>query len=400
MEYIKKEELIEGEIYYVSTTYGFWMIGLVTKSNNGDNSNCDFRGNATFINKRLEFNKDQSWCYKGNHRTYRLATPEEKHWLETCIKENKFVSYEEAMKSFIPEYVELLPGWSFDEEFVGEIFDTKKDFQEQFKKFKFVSKRTDWKEVLRLNWIPKFFKPSTKEAYDAQFVVIEPEFVLPEKWCILRTGNNYNIINKWFQDNNLGKPYMNYGYIWELNNDYYTYLTKPGHRTEITFEQFKKYVLKEEIVEEKVIEPLPQFKIIETIETITKVENNEGNQFFIGDVVKTEAGLHFKIIGFKYNENKTKILAIATDNYPEVVKDINDIEHYIEPKVEETLLEKAKRLYPVGTKVKTVTSNNFEIIIKDQSKFKLDSDNNIFTYEEYMFYLYNNDNNKWATIIE
>ena len=385
MEYIKKEELIEGEIYVFDNKF-------INKIQNGHlNIKC-------WISIPGEYFYNKS----SNNQTNNIinATSEEKHWLETCIKENKFVSYEEAMKSFIPEYVELLPGWSFDEEFVGEIFDTKKDFQEQFKKFKFVSKRTDWKEVLRLNWIPKFFKPSTKEAYDAQFVVIEPEFVLPEKWCILRTGNNYNIINKWFQDNNLGKPYMNYGYIWELNNDYYTYLTKPGHRTEITFEQFKKYVLKEEIVEEKVIEPLPQFKIIETIETITKVENNEGNQFFIGDVVKTEAGLHFKIIGFKYNENKTKILAIATDNYPEVVKDINDIEHYIEPKVEETLLEKAKRLYPVGTKVKTVTSNNFEIIIKDQSKFKLDSDNNIFTYEEYMFYLYNNDNNKWATIIE
>ena len=46
MEYIKKEELIEGEIYYVSTD-NFWMIGLVTKSNNGDNGNGAFRGNAT-----------------------------------------------------------------------------------------------------------------------------------------------------------------------------------------------------------------------------------------------------------------------------------------------------------------------------------------------------------------
>lgn len=101
------------------------MIGLVTKSNNGDNSNCDFRGNATFINKRLEFNKGKSWCYKGNHRTYRLATPEEKHWLNCCITADKFITFEEAMKSFIPEYVELLPGWSFDGEFVGEIFDTK-----------------------------------------------------------------------------------------------------------------------------------------------------------------------------------------------------------------------------------------------------------------------------------
>ena len=36
------------------------------------------------------------------------ATPEEKHWLETCIKADQFVPYEEAMKSFIPEYVECI----------------------------------------------------------------------------------------------------------------------------------------------------------------------------------------------------------------------------------------------------------------------------------------------------
>ena len=33
-------------------------------------------------------------------------------------------------------------------------------------------------------------QPSTKEAYDAQFVVKEPEFVLPEKWCVKVTPDN------------------------------------------------------------------------------------------------------------------------------------------------------------------------------------------------------------------
>lgn len=76
-----------------------------------------------------------------------------------------------------------------------------KIFQEQFKKFKFVSKHADWKEVLCLNWIPKFFKPSTKEAYDAQFVVKEPEFVLPELWHIIITTENYEILSKYFSNN-------------------------------------------------------------------------------------------------------------------------------------------------------------------------------------------------------
>ena len=139
MEYIKKEELIEGELYYVSTTYGFWMIGLVTKSNNGDNSNDAFRGNATFISERLEFNKDQSWCYKANHRTYRLATPEEKHWLNCCITADKFITFEEAMKSFIPEYVECIASVtdSFTENKIYKIenFDNNRNFQ--FYKFYF-----------------------------------------------------------------------------------------------------------------------------------------------------------------------------------------------------------------------------------------------------------------------
>ena len=199
---------------------------------------------------------------------------------------------------------------------------------------------------------------------------------LPEKWCILRTSNNYNIINKWFQDNNLGKPYLNYGYIWKSNNNYDTYLTKPEHRTEITFEQFKKYVLKEEIVEEKVIEQLPQFKVIETIETITKVENNEGNQFFIGDeVIGSKTKIKYKIISFKYNVDKTAILAI-TDKTPNVGIGINHLEHYIEPKVEETLLEKAKRLYPIGTKFKSAYNNKrIDKIIN--LNFYIDKDNTI-----------------------
>ena len=330
------------------------------------------------------------------------------------MKNIEKIEFEEAMKTFIPEYVELLPGWSSNREFVGEIFDTKKDFQEQFKKFKFVSKHTDWKEVLRLNWIPKFFKPSTKEAYDAQFVVKEPEFVLPKLWHIIITTENYEILSKYFSNNLPHSVLYTKGIMgfYKENKLGHTHTQIKGYDwdfgIEITFDQFKKYVLKDEIVEKKVIEPLPQFKVIETIETITKVENNEGNQFFIGDVVKTEAGLHFKIIGFKYDENKTKILAIATDNYPEVVKDINDIEHYIEPKVEveETLLDKAKRLYPVGTKF--IACNTSEECIITTGIFQqemgyefineIDNTGNDIQTKYIYHCIYSKD--KWAEIIE
>lgn len=89
----------------------------------------------------------------------------------------------------------------------------------------------------------------------------------------------------------------------------------------------------------KIIESLPQFKVIETIETITKVENNEGNQFFIGDKVKSEYFNVVQIIkSFKYSVNKTKIIAL-TDKLPRVGVSIDKIEHYIEPKTDYEILE-------------------------------------------------------------
>ena len=164
-------------------------------------------------------------------------------------------------------------------------------------------------------------------------------------------------------------------------------------------------VLKEEIVEEKVIEPLPQFKIIETIETITKVENNEGNQFFINDKIKVSLNMVQKIISFSYNEDKTEIFANFNQN---LSISINDIEHYIEPKVEveETLLEKAKRLYPIGTKFINPNDNR-ECVIKEKGNYFEGNNHNIyhsianavFKYEEGFsgcIYI----NNTWSKIIE
>ena len=423
MEYIKKEELIKGEVYRVEDG-NFWMIGIVTLPNNGGNDGGSKRGNATYITSVKKVKVDQSWAYQSNYgRTYRLATSEEKHWLLECIKLNKFISYEEAMKTFIPEYVECIRS-SVNGFTENKIYKIEKNWNDSIN-FQLIDDNSSNRTVIMIGSLWQF-KPSTKEAYDAQFVVKEPEFVLPKLWHIIITTENYEILSKYFSNNSPHSVLYTKGIMgfYKENKLGHTHTQIKGYDwdfgIEITFEQFKKYVLKEEIVEEKVIEqpmtenkteleiwlentkslnlsledlekyiesnqtcnfdniymkleghhskgrakilfdkwnekviePLPQFKIIEKIETITKVENNEGNQFFIGDVVKTEAGLHFRIIGFKYDENKTKILAIATDNYPEVVKDINDIEHYIEPKVEveETLLEKAKRLYPVGTK--------------------------------------------------
>lgn len=174
MEYIKKEELIEGEIYKAdngSLTY----IMKATKD----------LENVKNIPEYCEFMKHG--CFNGSDLTFTNATPEEKHWLNCCITADKFITFEEAMKTFIPEYVECTQEQYPNSYKVGIIYKLKNTLIENE-----IGGMAYWA------FNQHRFKPSTKEAYDAQFVVKEPEFVLPEKWCILRTGNNYNIINKCF----------------------------------------------------------------------------------------------------------------------------------------------------------------------------------------------------------
>jgi len=308
MEYIKKEDLIEGEIYKIF------------------NINIDkyvyFKQNYTTNTQihHLGFISDYNQYYvkEGYHEllnpNFEITTSEEKHWLNSCIIADKFITFEEAMKTFIPEYVECIA------EQIGSHYKVNKIYKVLKDKNNLVE---DVAGMAYYHLNQHRFKPSTKEAYDAQFVVKEPEFVLPERWCLKVTDENRDSINNIRAKHNL--PPIRYKYL--IATAFLGHSEIWGQ--EITFEQFKKYVLKEEIVEEKVIEPLPQFKVIETIETITKVENNEGNQFFIGDKITIISGdLPHTIKGFKYFGGN---MVVITDN---TKLDINDIEHYIEPKVE------------------------------------------------------------------
>ena len=356
MEYIKKEELIIGEVY---------------THQNGNICRCDQITNTTICGKYInitnhEFRKPPE--NPGNFwiNEMRLATPEEKHWLNCCITADKFITFEEAMKTFIPEYVECIASVtdSFTENKIYKIenFDNNRNFN-------ILDNDNVLRKIIMIGGLWSF-KPSTKEAYDAQFVVKEPEFVLPKKWCLKITKENLDFCKS--LENNELKFHKNYTYSIGVyyspipNKNCNGFINIPKNYTEITFEQFKKYVLKEETaiefgnkIDKEIIEPLPQFKVIETIETITKVENNEGNQFFIGDTVKSlNSNQKGTITKFKYSADKSDIIAITTFQQSVGIS-INKIEHYIKPKVEvkeENLLEKAKRLYPIGTKFKSANS--------------------------------------------
>lgn len=85
---------------------------------------------------------------------------------------------------------------------------------------------------------------------------IAKEFVLPKKWCVKVTSENKNVLTDWVKS----RPNFNETYLpikhWIVNtsnkdNSYQKWIKSlPGNFVEITFNQFKKYVLKEEVKEE------------------------------------------------------------------------------------------------------------------------------------------------------
>lgn len=114
----------------------------------------------------------------------------------------------------------------------------------------------------------------------------------------------------------------------------------------------------------KTFEPLPHYQINEITPNgnILSGINNEGSIFEIDDNVVSlglTASVVRKITGFRYNNAKTEICAIFR-GLPYGIS-INKLQHYIKPKViepikEETNLEKAIRLFPAGTKVRSTVN--------------------------------------------
>jgi hypothetical protein len=96
------------------------------------------------------------------------------------------------------------------------------------------------KDVNVGTYSPRFFKPSTKEAYNAQFKTTS---ILPKKWCVKITSSNKEVLNRWRKR----QPNFNESTVgftgWLLSDAYdgtYTHwgVTVPTSYTEITLQQF------------------------------------------------------------------------------------------------------------------------------------------------------------------
>ncbi len=369
MKQLEKKDLIIGEVY---------------KHQNGNFIKYQFDGdiNGKIKGSYIGNNADKFYRQPDNNFTIsclKLATPEEKHWLEVCIAANSFISYDEAMKKFIPEYVEAISNRHSNSEIIGTIYKT----SELPKWVKGHKLEQYWKDYMF------HYKPSTKEAYDAQFVVKEPEFVLPEKWGILITEENRDVVlnyrQKIFEKLNIPK-YLRVGIVhlsFSHDGTYYHYNSKFVEKHTgcqlITFEQFKKYVLKEQLEESK-DKVLEKEGIDLNIEKIIRVESSEGAIYQLGDKITVftkespNKGKVFTIKGFRWNNAKTNICVI-TELHSKNGIGLDKIELYSEPVVKElSLLEQAKLKYPIGTKFKVVHLPNLILTVKNHEDYYFQTD--------------------------
>ena len=98
---MKANDLIKEEYYHAD------FDDMVFKHNgvvNEDDIGYEYK--VQLYNKENYFVKNNSLGRRGTvEKTLRLATEEEKAWLNHCIKEDKFVEYEEFMKVYKPQFI-------------------------------------------------------------------------------------------------------------------------------------------------------------------------------------------------------------------------------------------------------------------------------------------------------
>ena len=267
MKKLEKNELKEGEIYTSKSNDGIEL--FIWKCS----QNCKYIINTRLyvLNKNkkdfalfsLNSNRPHGWINVFE------STPEEKHWLETCISANEFVSYEEAMKTFKSEETISFKKWCIATNDLSKI---------QLEKLS--------NYLNNLNNRPIYIVSEIK------------------RWSYIGSEKGSHLLPP-----TLNSIISNYNY------------------TLINFEQFEKYVLKEETPKVVAVEECKS-KFIDN----NTVETSEGSIFVVGDKVKLfnkNTDAVFKITGFRWNNAKTEICAITNLHKPNGIG-VDKLELYVE----------------------------------------------------------------------
>lgn len=252
---------------------------------------------------------------------------------------------------------------------------------------------------------------------------IKDEFILPESWYIKVTKENSNIMSEYFSKVMDRKKDGGIGYYYgkvsktkshngvEVINGYATYSDHKCFDTEITLDQFKQYVMKNQPIDKVEIkkwsvgtyivplqdrlltrnEPLISYKLYKIVE-----RDDNGNKC---PYIICENG---NKINFCINDDTEKIEGIewfSTESEAlEFCKSIGNSEKDWSKASKEELLVEAKRRYPIGTKFissyrGTEYIANKDIFIQKELN-SLQIDNNGDTAYPYVFY-----RGVWAEII-
>lgn len=216
---------------------------------------------------------------------------------------------------------------------------------------------------------PSIYSESTgwvKITHDASI----DEFVLPDRWCIQVTKENVDIITKWKRTKGCQEYAGNWKRVDHTGNGF-NKLNNGDPRIEITFDQFKKYVLKENTNEMK-------------LKTNTWYQNQYDKDWYV-----YRTGNHDNV-GFDCGEWTTDNPCFTTDGgWKESPKE----------EIEKLLINEAKKRYLLGETIIKSNYDNNDYKLHNVSPIKISKeDEDPFGIRGGGAKLY--ANGKWAEVVE
>jgi hypothetical protein len=98
---MRKEDLIEGE-YYTITDKSYPGKVIIHKYERMDDLHRSYGYYISTYESNNCFRRSTPWL---PNRTIKKSTPQEIDWLNECIKANRFISFEDAMKTFKKDFL-------------------------------------------------------------------------------------------------------------------------------------------------------------------------------------------------------------------------------------------------------------------------------------------------------
>jgi hypothetical protein len=192
-----------GEYYYTKDGSIEWVYDYV--------SDLNYSGNNTTVNSQGRFYNQNATIRKFNNNPNRAATKEEIHWIKCCIKADRFISKEEALKSFggetKSEYFKCLNSNEPNNFTVGKIYYAPNLIFTSNGGFVY-NKVSNYKQLYPNHFE---FEPSTKEEFEKQSMknisnIKIPQFKLKDIVDEIEGGNYYTEKGLKLSKDNISTP--------------------------------------------------------------------------------------------------------------------------------------------------------------------------------------------------